>query len=290
MSRKQILFFIGLLILTSAININAGRYIDIKCKIEGYERTGKLYLPNGIKPQAPIVVCVHGYGGSANPKDYDLDPVADREGFAVLYPQGLKDSTGHTCFNVGYPMQKSMKVDDVKMLCKITQYVQKHYDLSRRNAFLTGMSNGGDICYLAAAEGQKTFAALAPIAGLSFRWSFEKYINTPPIPLFEVHGTEDRVSEWTGDLTNRYGWGAYMSVPIAVNYWVAVNHCSHEECDTIPSKDPKSKHFIIRHRYVEGVNGNEVWLYEVVGAPHCWHNQDINTGEEIWKFFSKYVK
>ena len=37
-------------------------------------------------------------------------------------------------------------------------------------------------------------------------------------------------------------------------------------------------------------NGNEVWLYKVVGAPHCWHNGDINTGEEIWKFFSKYIK
>lgn len=42
--------------------------------------------------------------------------------------------------------------------------------------------------------------------------------------------------------------------------------------------------------FVNGINGNEVWLYEVVNGTHCWSNVDINTGEEIWKFFKKFVK
>ena len=34
----------------------------------------------------------------------------------------------------------------------------------------------------------------------------------------------------------------------------------------------------------------EVWLYEIVGGKHSWGEQDIDTGEELWKFFSKFVK
>ena len=114
--------------------------------------------------------------------------------------------------------------------------------------------------------------------------------NLHHVPLFEIPGTEDRVSEWWGDPEGKGGWGPYLSVPMAVNYWVARNGCHIEKRDTIKSKDANSKHYIIRHFYSGGKGDNDVWLYEVVGAPHCWHNGDINTGEEIWKFFKRYVK
>ena len=268
----------------------AGKYIDVSHDINGHNRTGVLYLPDNIKENAPLVVVVHGYGGKANPKDFDIDPVADKNGFAVLYPQGLKDPSGKTGFYVGYPSQKGMNIDDVDEICKFTSFIQKEYELSKRNTFMTGMSNGGDLCYLAALSGQKTFAALASVAGLTFTWMTEIDKTPVAVPFLEIHGTEDRVSEWGGDLKNAGGWGAYISVPLAVNYWVAMNRCKEVVSDTIPSKDPASKHYVVRHFFKGGKNGNEVWLYKVVGAPHCWHNGDINTGEEIWKFFSKYIK
>ena len=294
MNRKRfafILIFLSTAIISDFTAV-AGRYVDIKQRIGGKVRTGVLFLPTELRAGAPIVTCVHGYGGTANPKHFDLDPVAEREGFAVLYPQGLKDPKGYAGFNVGYPNQKGMNVDDVKMLCEITRHVQREYGLSRENAFLTGMSNGGDICYLAAFEGQKTFKALASVAGLTFTWFYQKYAmtNPHPVPLFEIHGTEDRVSEWKGDPLGKGGWGAYLSVPMAVNYWVARNGCHTENSDTVRSKDSGSGHYVIRHFYSGGKGGNDVWLYEVVGAPHCWHNGDIDTGEEIWRFFKKYVK
>ena len=39
-----------------------------------------------------------------------------------------------------------------------------------------------------------------------------------------------------------------------------------------------------------GAGGSEVWLYEIVGGKHAWGEQDIDTGEELWKFFSRFVK
>ena len=37
-------------------------------------------------------------------------------------------------------------------------------------------------------------------------------------------------------------------------------------------------------------DGNEVWLYETVGGKHSWKETGVDTGEELWKFFSRYVR
>ena len=111
-----------------------------------------------------------------------------------------------------------------------------------------------------------------------------------PIPLFEIHGTEDKTSMWNGDPNNEGGWGKYIAVPIAVNYWAIQNRCTHEITDTIASIDSLSSHTIISHKYVNGINRNEVWLYEIKGGKHLWGEKDLNTSEHIWLFFSKFVR
>ena len=112
--------------------------------------------------------------------------------------------------------------------------------------------------------------------------------NPHPIPLFEIHGTEDRTTLWEGDLGNEGGWGAYVSVPTAVGYWAAKNKCLAERIDTLPSRPGGLQ--VIAHRYTEGTDGNEVWLYETVGGKHSWKETGVDTGEELWKFFSRYVR
>lgn len=114
--------------------------------------------------------------------------------------------------------------------------------------------------------------------------------NKPPYPLFEIHGTEDKTSMWNGDPNNEGGWGKYIAVPIAVNYWAIQNRCTHEITDTIASIDSLSNHTIISHKYVNGINRNEVWLYEIKGGKHSWGEKDLNTSEHIWLFFSKFVR
>ena len=49
-------------------------------------------------------------------------------------------------------------------------------------------------------------------------------------------------------------------------------------------------HLIIRHCFAGSPSGCDVWLYEVQGAGHEWFTDDIDTGEEIWRFFRQYVK
>lgn len=287
-NRFILLIIASLFAITTSFASYGPDYRRYSCRIDGVERVYKLYLPEGIKPNAPLVFVLHGYGGTFNLDTKGFNEAADRHGFAVCYPQGSKDGRGRNCWNVGYPFQEDMTVDDISFLCQLAKKLQKEHNLSSQNTFCTGMSNGGEMCYLLAYSRQKTFRAVAPIAGLTMAWMPEKYTRTRPIPLFELHGTEDRVSEWGGDLENKGGWGAYISVPDAIRYWVDRNGCRKEVTDTLPLKNSES-HRVISHKYIDSKSKCEVWLYEVSGAGHSWFNEDMDTPEEIWKFFSKYL-
>lgn len=281
--------FVMLMCLLCCSAMSAQTYVKDSLRVDGKMRRFVTFLPEGIKEEAPLVVVLHGYGGSIW-RENPMVAAAKRHGFAVCIPQGLRDPKGNPSWNVGYPSQAGWKQDDVKALCRIAQHVQKRHKLSRTNTFLTGMSNGGEMCYLMAFNNkQKTFKAVAPIAGLTMEWMYSQLEAKRPIPVMEVHGTADHTSEWGGDLQNKGGWGAYMPVPLAVGYWVAKNRCTHEETERVESLK-KDGHPVIKHRFTGGPTGCDVWLYEVVGAGHKWHTDDIDTGEEVWSFFSKYVE
>ena len=282
-------YCILMMLLSFSLPCHAGRFVEDSVKVDGYMRQFVMYLPDGMQPDAPLVMVLHGYGAGIQRDNIMIGP-ADRHGFAVCIPQGLKDPKGEPSWNVGYPFQQGWKVDDVKALRTIAREAQKRYRLSRRDAFLTGMSNGGEMCYLMAYSNQFTFRAVAPIAGLTMAWIYEQMEATRNIPLLEIHGTEDRVSEWTGDMENKGGWGAYLPVPIAIGYWVAKNRCTREEVERVESLRGDEGHPIIKHRYSSPTTHCNVWLYEVVGGVHSWFTDDIDTGEEIWQFFSRYLK
>ena len=162
-----------LLCCICGFNAQAQQFVEDSLKVDGYIRRFDLFLPDGIKADAPLVFYLHGYGGRIY-HDNPMVETASREGFAVCIPQGLKDPKGKPSWNVGYPFQEGWKVDDVKSLCKMAAYVQKRYHLSRSNTFLTGMSNGGEMCYLMAYSKQETFKAVAPIAGLTMVWMYRE--------------------------------------------------------------------------------------------------------------------
>ena len=255
----------------------------------GIDRTYRLHLPDGLPDGAPLVIVLHGYGSRANPERFDMNRVADRHGFAVCYPQGERDGRGKTCWNVGYPSQADMKIDDVRFLADLIRHLQKKHGLSRRNIFCTGMSNGGDMCYLLASRRPELFAALGPVAGFMSVEILQQDRNPHPIPLFEIHGTADRTTRWEGDLENEGGWGAYVAVPLAARYWAAKARCTRMERDTLPIGRPEGLQ-VVAHRSTDGIDGCEVWLYETIGGKHSWRETGVDTPEAVWSFFAKYLR
>ena len=259
---------------------------------DGMERTYYLFMPEKLAPGSPLVFCLHGYGGKAEGYRPEMIDVARENGFALCYPQGEVDTKGKTGWIVGYPSQKGVKTDDVDFICSLARHLQKEYGLSKENTFLTGMSNGGEMCYLMAYLKPDMFAAFAPIAGLSMEWSYRKYSAKKAVPLMEVHGTMDKTSLWEGDPDNENGWGEYLAVPLAVSYWAGQAKCTHEETIELPLIRNK----VILHKYMggepawEGGPAIEVRLYEVIGGKHSWALNDLDTCREIWNFFKIYLR
>ena len=261
-------------------------------KYQGAERGFYLYRPEGLPAGAPVVIGLHGYSGKAENMIVDLLDVADRHAFAVCYPQGLPDPAGQTGWNVGYPSQKGMKVDDIGFMGKLVRHLSREFSLSRVNVFLTGMSNGGEMCYLTALRKPRLFRAIASVAGLTLAdWMPLRYRKS--VPFMEIHGTEDRISEWEGDPFNEGGWGAYLAVPVSISYIVAANGCTFVNTTALPLREGRNQ--VILHNFqggksaVKGGPAADVLLYEVIGGNHSWSENDMDTCEAVWEFFSRYI-
>ena len=261
---------------------------------DGQMREYFLYLPDSLDSNAPLVFVMHGYGGTANSiYNYSkMNDVADEHGFAVCYPQGSSDQYNNNFWNVGYAFHDNQNVDDVGFLTSLADYLQIEFDLSTDNTFSTGMSNGGDMSYMLACQAHDSFKAIAPVAGCMMESIYES-CDSVPVPVLEIHGTDDDVTLWEGDMENNDGWGAYLSTLDGINHWVETNDCIQSEEINLPNIDISDGSHIIKHRYFECNNNSEVWLYEVVNGGHdwpgSWGNMDIESSVEIWNFFSQFT-
>ena len=253
---------------------------------DGRERECWLYIPPGGRKNVPLVMVLHGYGGKADGYRPEMMFLAREEGFAVCYPQGRVNSVGKTGWNVGYPTQQDLKDDDVALVTALAKQLQEEFELSKENTFLTGMSNGGEMCYLLAYSSDNTFSALASVAGLTMKWLYDGPKGRRPIPFLEIHGTADKTSRWEGDPTGKYGWGGYMGVPAAIEAIVKQNGCKACEDMVLPRRSAAANKVIL-HKYT---GGTEVRLYEVEGGKHSWAMKDLDTCREIWDFFRQYLR
>ncbi|MCF0174261.1 MAG: esterase [Bacteroidales bacterium] len=283
---KKIILLILAATLTAA-SLSAGTFRTETIEDQNMTRIYHLYLPDNYKEGSPLVFILHGYGGNAEGYQQAFLPLAEEFGFVLCYPQGSPDYKGKNGWNVGYPSQKaSMTVDDCKFIYHLTKHLQKTYKLSLKNTFFSGMSNGGEMCYLMAYRYPELFGAIASIAGLTLVEMAEKYEYKTPVPFMEVHGTTDKTSRWEGDPTNQYGWGAYLSVPVAVGAIVALNKCMFEEVTELPL----IKNQVILHRYYGSPYGKEVRFYEVRGGGHNWAADSFDTHRTVLEFFQSNLR
>ena len=273
----------------------------------GLEREYMLYIPQSAEKNSPLVFMLHGLGSTHTIiMNYSqMNQVADKHGFVVCYPQGIRgaENTRHTkkgapFWNVGYETHKNETVDDVSFIKSLAIYLQQEYNLDPEKTFCAGMSNGGDMSYLLGCEAPDIFKAIAPITGCMMGWIYESCNKNDPVPVFQVHGTADKTTYYDGDVDNRDKWGVYMGVETTINFWVDRNECKEVNIDTLPDIDRNDGSIVITEKYTSGWNNNEVWFYKVINGDHEWPpgwpvksgNGDLNPSEEIWKFFQHSMK
>ena len=239
-----------------------------------------LYEPLTIQENPPLVFVLHGFTGTAlGISSYSgINALADEYGFVACYPQGTSDQNGNNFWNVGYNFHQNQNVNDVSFITSLAEYLQNEYDYDANNTFVTGMSNGGEMSYMLACETEDIFKAIAPVAGTMFGSSWTDCAPAS-MPVFEIHGTNDGVTLWDGNLTDTY-WGPYPGIENVIDFWVEENSCISNENVFLGNINT------IKHRYFDCVDNVEVWLYEVVNGTHDWPGYSASA---IWEFFSIYI-
>ena len=277
---------------------------------EGVEREYIIHVPENLTEDFPIVFVIHGYTGSAEgiAAYTGMNSIAEREGFIAVYPQGTIDSNGNTFFNVGYEFNDDSSINDVSFIRELVRSISQEFNLKRKKAFATGMSNGGDMSYLLACTSSDLFKAVAPVAGVLMKGLKDSCELSSPVPIFEIHGTADKISLFEGDLNNEGGWGAYYDLPSTIDFFAERYQLTNKSVKQMTSKESGADYDIFFERHWADDLEEEVWMYRIEDGRHVWPgikfnwwdnplawfyfgsgNEDINASEEVWAFFKKYL-
>ena len=276
----------------------------------GLTRSYLLHIPADVNPRSSLVIVMHGYMGSAGEiMDYSgFNAIADRDGFIVAYPEGTIDQHGYRFFNVGYDDHATSTVDDLGFISSLTSDLQNQLGVTPERTFIAGMSNGGDIAYFIACNHSELYGAMASVTGVLMKHIRDECVPAKPLPVLQIHGTDDAISYFDGDMENKAGWGAYLSLSQTVQYWAEVNGLTEKEVTFVDDRDQEDATTVLFERFFSLNSLNEVWFYSVQGGGHRWPmenltkqqelqafefygptNRDISASHEVWRFFEQYL-
>lgn len=304
---------------------------DLECSVSGWsDRKYDLHLPPNYAASQPIPVVIgfHGGGGqkenvnkvscpegkSDNPKC--LYNLADREGFAVVAPNGTSyfllrtfnatnSGQGTGGFACTSPSACNNNIDDVGYFRDLLSDLDRVINVDKSRVFLTGISNGAAMTHRLACEMADRVAAIAPIAGENQFSAVNDCTPSRPVPVMEFHGTDDPFWAYgteTDDI-DLNGQGKAFSVPHSIAGWVSRNGCDPTPTTVvIPDSDSSDGSTVTRESYSQCQAGADVILYKLNGGGHTWPdgwqyfsepivgntNRDINANELMWEFFKAH--
>ena len=287
LTKKQAIILIGIITISTIATVyvlTKDDYLSFTFDHDGLEREYLLYLPNGLPDNAPLVFVLHGFSGNAIDmlKYSGMNDVADEEGFAVCYPQGWNttDNFPHWNANLNYTT-----IDDVGFLSELALYLQSQYNLNPQKTFVSGHSNGGFMSYTLACEASDVFKGAASVAGSMSGYTWNHRNISQPIPILQITGLEDDIVpiDGTGGVYDlNMGWDGAPHMDEIIDYWKDLSSCTSSDTESISSNTD-----VVYYR--NGINGNEVWYYNVDNYGPGWPSEDDEAGfsasEAIWEFF-----
>ena len=298
------------------------------CPFEGFaNREYDLVLPRGYdgSQPVPVVVAIHGGGGSRVAQARTSCPggkvdepeclhkLADKEGFAVVYPNGTggnglganirtwnagggggdwRCASGKACEN---------GVDELAYFNGLLDDLEERVNVDTDRIYATGLSNGGAMSHRLACELSDRIAAVAPVGGAMQLTTSDTCEPSRPIPVLQVHGTEDPCWKYAGGVSDcPIGQNGLKHVAVSrtMNEWAEILECEGDPVVTdLADKQDDGTH--TRRHVWQGCDA-DLELLEIVGGGHAWPNghpylaeRTIGTvprdwgSEEIWAFLSR---
>lgn len=250
---------------------------DYSFVYDGVERTYRVHVPQNYDPQVahPLILNLHGLGSNGFQQQIytGFDRVADTAGIVMAYPNGI---------NNVWNVTSSTGTDDVGFLSALIDTLVSQYAIDTSKVYSTGMSMGGFMSHRLACELSDRIAAIASVTGLLAYFPCQP---SRPVPVLQMHGTEDNVV-------------LYAGVENTIQHWVGANSCfAVPEITELPDTDTTDQCTVTLSHYTDCDSDSEVMLYTVNGGEHTWPgatlligvtNYDIDGSSEIWRFFSRH--
>ena len=237
----------------------------------GVERHYLLHTPPPFRTaeRAPLVLVLHGATGNVPrvERRYHWDALSDRDGFFVVYPQGVLDQW-NAALDPG-------AVDDVSFLRSLIDHLVRTLPIDTGRVYVAGMSNGGAMTYRIGCALSDRIAAIAPVEA----WN-PGCRPAHPVAMVAVHGLADHQVSFTTAEQSVSAWRTYDSCPIDPHIYRTgpVTHSVWAPCDV----------------------GTAVELWAVAGSGHEWPGSspplvghdppspNLDATKVIWHFFEKH--
>ncbi len=241
----------------------------------GRTRTALLHVPPA-PAGAPLALLIafHGYRGSGVQMEQEsgFSKLADREGFAVVYP----DANGPAW------ALAAGRTSDVSFTAELIALVNSRLCMDSRRVYVTGVSAGGGMAARVGCDLSDRVAAIAPVAG-GYE-SLPRCTPDRPVSVLEIHGAADRTVPYRGRSPNHAG----AVLPYLLG-WVA-----RDGCAAAPSKRRVAPRTLL-YRWDGCAQSSEVAHLRIAGLGHVYptplphRRRRISASDQIWAFVSGHL-
>jgi polyhydroxybutyrate depolymerase len=278
----------------------------------GLTRTYRLHVPvtyDQSRPM-PLVIALHGGGGTGARMEKltlgGFNTLADRDGFLVVYPDGIEKHWNDGRATVKYRTIRE-KIDDVGFISALIDHLVTERRVDKHRVYVTGISNGAMMSFRLACELTGKIAAIAAVSG-NLPYDLAPHCSPArPISVMMISGTADPLMPYGGGEvgTKRVKVGRVLSVAQTVKFWTAHDQCSPTPAVTWETpRPPRDGTRVRKAAYRGGREGSEVILYTIEGGGHSWPrghqylpeflvgttSQNLDATEVIWNFFKGQSK
>jgi polyhydroxybutyrate depolymerase len=303
MRRLRIAAFVAALAAASAASADT---IDI----DGVKRSYTVQLP--AKRLVPLVVVLHGktQRGADMMTRTAWPQVAKRDGFAVVFPDGLNHAWADARTKAGPALRgPPAGTDDVAFIAKLVEKLVANGTADPRRIYVTGISNGGAMAMTLVCARADLFAAGASV---SMNLTDEAAVTchpSRPLPMLLMNGTADPLVPYEGGRgSSYYAADGFWSTDETLAFWRKLNGCETDNSDMtdLPDRAPADQSTVTRISS-HCPEGHDVVLYRINQGGHRMpgfspdarfpkvatsllgtQNGDIDAAEPIWTFFGQF--
>lgn len=242
--------------------------------IGGQDRTWILHMPPGGATGRPLVVALHGGGGTAAGFDRatqgQLTREATRRRWGLVFPQGIEKGWNDGRTPVSGRDERRAQVDDVAFLdALLDRLLAQGFDPV--HVYFTGISNGGLMSQRYALDRAEKVAAIAPVAANAAEAWIDRRPQRP-VPVIFLLGSEDPLMPYAGGQVTVFGSerGLVRSGPLSARHWADLDGCPGEPTrEALADRAPDDDTHVSVDRFPCPA-GTAVELWTLEGAGHTW--------------------